>query len=114
MVRFGSLKNKGLECQTWQICARTDAAPCAHFQKLDVGINKFFSNLDFGIFSFLVQRFFMVKFDNKVFKNSKKSQNYKKKQKKKHGFKFLNLEKIFKCMQELPNLHRNYSSGAMV
>jgi hypothetical protein len=34
----------------------------------------------------LVQRFFMVKFDNKVFKNSKNFQNSKKKEEKKMVF----------------------------
>ena len=38
----------------------------------------------------------------------------KKKKKKKNGFKFFNPEKLFKCMQEVPNLHRNYSSGAII
>ena len=58
----------------------------------------------------------MVKFDNKVFKKSQKCQKKKKKKKKKKKM-FLNFQfqkKLFKCMQELPKLHRNYSSGAMV
>ena len=38
------------KCQKWQICACAHAAHCARFQKLDVGINNFFSNLDLGIF----------------------------------------------------------------
>ena len=44
----------GLECQTWQICACVHAAPCAHFQKLDVGINQFFSNLDLYVFTWVL------------------------------------------------------------
>ena len=70
VVRFWSLKKAnwwefnfreiGLDCkcQKWQICARAHAAHCAHFQKLDVGINKFFSNLDLGIFSLFWSRVF--------------------------------------------------------
>ena len=34
--------------------------------------------------------------------------------KKKNAFKFLIQKKIFKCMQDLPKLHRNYSSGAII
>ena len=33
-----------------KISAHAEAAPCAHFQKLDVGINYFFSYLNFDIF----------------------------------------------------------------
>ena len=43
----------------------------------------------------LVQCFFMAKFNNKVFKNQKKLQNYKKKKK---CFIFLVSEKFVKCM----------------
>ena len=70
VVRFGSLKKAnwwefnfrdigiGLECQTWQICARAHAALCAHFQKLDVGINHFFSNLDLCVFTWVTWSLF--------------------------------------------------------
>ena len=63
VVRFWSLKKAnwwefnfreiGLDfkCQKWQTSAAAESAPCAHFQKLDVGINKFFSNLDLGTLS---------------------------------------------------------------
>ena len=54
----------------------------------------------------LVQRFFMVKFDNKVFKNSKKSQNSKKQTKKKFCI-FNFRKKVIKCMHHLPEVHRN-------
>ena len=52
VVRSGSLKKAnwwefnfrdigiGLECQTLQIYTRAHAAPCAHFQKLDIGITQ--------------------------------------------------------------------------
>ena len=56
----------GLEfkCQKWQTSAAVESAPCAHFQKLDVGIKKFFSNFfSLGFFG----RFFRVKSYNKVF-----------------------------------------------
>ena len=41
----------GKRCKQWQIAAAAKSAPFAHFQKLDSGINNFFSNLDSGIFS---------------------------------------------------------------
>ena len=33
--------------------ARAEAAPCAHFQKLDVGINNFCSYLDLDVIALL-------------------------------------------------------------
>ena len=65
VVRFWSLKKANwweinfrviglvFKCQKWQICARAHAAPCAHFQKLDVRKNQFFSYLDLDVFTWL-------------------------------------------------------------
>ena len=36
------------------------------------------------------------------------------KEKEKKWFKIFMSEKIFTCMQEVPNLHKNYSSGAII
>ena len=70
VVRFWSLKKAnwwefnfreiGLDfkCQKWQTSAAAESAPCAHFQKLDVGINKFFYNLGLGIFLCLLRSLF--------------------------------------------------------
>ena len=57
----------------------------------------------------------MVKLRNKVFLKFKKIVKIEeKKERKKNAFKFLISDKNVKCMQELPKLHRKYSSGAMV
>ena len=84
VVRFWSLKKAnrwefnfreiGLDfkCQKWQTSAAAESAPCAHFQKLDVGINKKNSTLGLGIFPLVLWLLFMVKSKNKLFKNSKK------------------------------------------
>ena len=61
------------KCQKRQTSAAAESAPCAHFQKLDVGINQFFSNLDCVFSLGFFGCFFMVKSNNKVFKNSKKN-----------------------------------------
>ena len=62
-VRFWSLKEANWwefnfreigirkKCHKLQITARAAAAPCAHFQKLDVAINNFFFQLMLGYFS---------------------------------------------------------------
>ena len=64
-------------------------APCAHFQKLDVGINNLFSNLDLGTFSLFSWALFMVKFSNKVFKIQKICKLTKKRQKRRRKKLFL-------------------------
>ena len=61
-----------------QIAALAAPATCAYFQKLHVGRDNFFSNLDAYVFSSFGSAFFMVKFNNKVFKKIKKSENPKK------------------------------------
>ena len=55
----------------------------------------------------------MVKFSNKVFNKFKKIVKNKK-TKKNMFLNFFISEKMFLCMQELPKLHRNYSSGAII
>ena len=54
----------------------------------------------------LITKFF------KIQKNLKKIN--KKIKKLKNAFTFLFQKKIFKCMQDLPKMHRNYSSGAII
>ena len=39
------------KCHKWQTSAAAESAPCEHFQKLDFGINIFFSNLGLNIFA---------------------------------------------------------------
>ena len=43
----------------WKVVPR--GAPCGHFQKLNVSIEQFFSNLDLGIFSSFVSALFCGK-----------------------------------------------------
>ena len=62
VVCFGSLRKANwweinfrvigliFKCQKWQTSAAAESAPCAHFQKLDVGIKKKILNLGLGIF----------------------------------------------------------------
>ena len=70
VVRFWSLKKAnswefnfreiGLDfkCQRWQTSAAAESAPCAHFHKLDIAIKNFFSNLDVGIFPWVLWSLF--------------------------------------------------------
>ena len=78
LVCWGSVIKTG---QTWQISARAEAAPCAHFQKLDVGINQFFLTQTCVFSLWLLGCSFLVKSNKKKFlktqKNCKKLQTKK-------------------------------------
>ena len=66
------------KCHKWQISAHADAALCAHFQKIDVGINKNGITLAWVFSSGFFGHFCIVQSNNKVFKNPKNGNNYKK------------------------------------
>ena len=70
------------KCQKLQTSAAAISAPWPHFQKLDVGINKFFSYLGFGIFPPVIWLLFLFENLKTKFKIQTKLKNYKKAKKK--------------------------------
>ena len=85
--------------------------PGAYFQKLVVGRHKLFLTETCVFLVYLVQQFFVVKFNNRVFKkNQKKSENYEKKRRRKEILLLLLFHNLFtKYSHCFSKEHRNCS-----
>ena len=84
-------------------------------KKIGVGINKKNYKLCLGNFSWFSWALswlnLVTKLKKKIKKKEKKRKNV---QIKKNVFVLLFFKRWLKCMQELPTLHRNYSSGVII